>query len=314
MSLVDSYIKVRERLLNWILRSHSNSSLNPVLNSDLKKHGVDINLAGEVKSSLNQFKASVMDQKGRFVDYHQLSQSPAFQAYCELVSQLARFDYRSLVSPTQRLSFWINLYNSLVIHGVVQEAIQYSLTESWLGILSFFQRKAYIIGGQRFSLTDIEHGVLRGNKGFPYFPGPHFPSDDPRLDSVIEDVDPRVHFALNCASNSCPPIGVYNPDSIDAQLDLASRNFIQGDLLIDKDSQTITISKMFLWYQIDFGGKDGIINFLLKHLGEQDTIAWLTANRAHIKIKYHPYDWGLNRLKSKKKSLDLPVISISRSP
>jgi hypothetical protein len=295
MSFINSYIKVREKSLNWILGSRLDRSLNPA-SKDNRKYGVDINLAGEIKSSLNQFKASAMDQEGKLVDYHQLSQSPAFKAYSELASQLARFDYRSLVSRNQRLAFWINLYNSLVIHAVIMEGVKNSVTESWLGILSFFQRAAYTIYSQRFSLTDIEHGVLRGNRGFPYLPGPHFPSDDPRLDSIVEALDPRIHFALNCASNSCPPIGIYSPESLDSQLDLVSRNFIQDDLEIEVDSKTITISKIFQWYQVDFGGKDGVIIFLLKHLADQDAADWLTVNQGLIKIKYHPYDWGLNRL------------------
>jgi hypothetical protein len=194
------------------------------------------------------------------------------------------------------LAFWINLYNALVIHAVIQENVQNSVTESWLGILSFFQRAAYTVGGLRFSLTDIEHGILRDNRGFPYFPGTHFSSNDPRQKLVIHEKDPRIHFALNCASNSCPPIGVYSPESLDIQLDIASKNFIHGDLLINKESKTITISSIFRWYQVDFGDIKGVLEFLINHLDDLADQAWLRNHQSNIRVRYHPYDWSLNRL------------------
>jgi hypothetical protein len=116
------------------------------------------------------------------------------------------------------------------------------------------------------------------------------------MDPVLENVDPRVHFAHNCASNSCPPIGVYSAESLNAQLDLASRNFIQGDLLIDKESHTITILKIFRWYQVDFGGREGILDCTFDHISDQERTTWIRNHRKIIRMKYHPYDWGLNRL------------------
>ncbi|MEE9599700.1 MAG: DUF547 domain-containing protein, partial [Anaerolineales bacterium] len=175
--------------------------------------------------------------------------------------------------------------------------IKNSVTESRLGILSFFQKAAYLINGQRFSLTDIEHGVIRGNRGFPYFPGPHFSASDPRIEVIICPVDPRIHFALNCASKSCPPIGVYTAEEVDNQLTLASRNFIQQDLVIDFDQKTITISRIFHWYRDDFSGDKGIVDFLLNHIVNPKNQHWLENNRGTVRIKYHPYDWGLNQIK-----------------
>ena len=232
-----------------------------------------------------------MDKNGALVDYQQLSLHPVYAAYRELVSRLPDFDYSTLSSGEQRLAFWINLYNTLVIDAVIQEGVRTSVIDTRLGILSFFQKAAYLINGQRFSLTDIEHGVIRGNRGFPYFP-----STDPRLSAVIYPLDPRIHFALNCASNSCPPIGVYTPEQLDSQLDLAARNFIQGDLLLDKDRKTVSVSSIFRWYQVDFGGKGGIIDFLLNHIVEPEIHGWLEENQTAAQLNYHPYDWGLNQL------------------
>lgn len=295
MTLLDTFITGREKLLNQVLGVDPFTSLNPDKPS---KKGVSKGsaLAAEIKRSINKFKSAAMDSNGELVDYPGLSLNPVYLSYRELVSCLHDFDYSVLSSGEDRLAFWINLYNTLVIDAVIQEGVKTSVTESRLGILSFFQKAAYFINGQRFSLTDIEHGVIRGNHGFPYFPGPHFPSTDPRRNAVIRPIDPRIHFALNCASNSCPPIGVYTPEGLGTQLDLAARNFIQGDLLVDKDRKTVSVSSIFRWYQVDFGGKGGIVDFLLNHIVEPGIQGWLKENKTAIQLNYHPYDWGLNQL------------------
>lgn len=115
---------------------------------------------------------------------------------------------------------------------------------------------------------------------------------------MIQPIDPRIHFELNCASNSCPPIGVYTPEKIQDQLDLAARNFINSDLIANLDQKMISISKIFQWYQDDFGGEPGIKAFLLKFINDQKIGSWLSENQASIRIQYHPYDWRLNKATS----------------
>jgi len=294
MFITDTYIKGREKLLNGILGIDLRNTINPDgLSNPPVPSG--FNLAAEIKKSINQFKALAMDDNGETVDYQQLSLNPVYQSYRELTSQLHHFDYTALPSLEDRLAFWINLYNTLVINAVIQENVKNSVTESRLGILSFFQRAAYSINGQRFSLTDMEHGVIRGNRGFPYFPGPHFAGSDSRRAAVIDTVDPRIHFALNCASNSCPPIGVYTPEGLNAQLDLATSNFLHSDLKLDKNQDKISISRIFNWYQVDFGGKMGTIKFIGKHTSDPELKLWISEHRDTIRLSYHPYDWGLNR-------------------
>ncbi len=295
MTLLDTYITRREKLLNRVLEVEPRTSLNPEKPS--KKGGSEGSaLAAEIKESINRFKAIAMDKDGKSVDYQQLSLNPVYGTYRELVSRLQDFAYATLSAGDERLAFWINIYNTLVIDAVIQEGVKTSVTESRLGILSFFQNAAYFINGQRFSLTDIEHGVIRGNRGFPYFPGPHFSSSDLRRGAVIRPLDPRIHFALNCASNSCPPIGVYTPERLGIQLDLAVRNFIRGDLLVDKDRKTVSVSSIFRWYQVDFGEKQGIIDFLLNHIIDPEIQEWLEENRTAAQLNYHSYNWGLNQL------------------
>ena len=279
----DLLISRREQLLNLVLKVDPTETLNSEGSRSGKGKPGDA-LANEVKESLNNIKALAVTLDGSQVDYQKIANDPLYLSYTELVRDLADFDYKLLNGKDQQLAFWINLYNSLVIDGVIQGKVQNSVTESWLGILGFFQKASYRINGQRFSLTDIEHGVLRGNRGFPYFSGTHFASSDPRIESVISDFDPRIHFALNCASNSCPPIGVYTPENIQDQLDLAARSFINNDLKVDQDGNQISVSKIFQWYLADFGGEKALVELLKQYLLDGDTRKWNTQNQYAIKV------------------------------
>ena len=293
--LSDPQISGRERLLNKVLRVDPDATLNPGLaSSGPGKVGLD--LASELKLSLNKIKALAMTTDGSLVDYQQIANHPLYQSYREQVKSLADFNYAILGGNDQLLAFWLNLYNSLVIDGVIQEKVQESVTESWIGIMGFFQKTAYTINGQRFSLTDIEHGILRRNRGFPYFPGLHFAKTDPRIKSIIPVFDPRIHFALNCASKSCPPIGVYDSEHIQAQLDLTTRNFINNDLRFDPDNNSLSVSRIFNWYLGDFGGKKALPGFLVKYLEDSEPRRWINQNQSTLKISFHPYDWSLNKI------------------
>ena len=106
-------------------------------------------------------------------------------------------------------------------------------------------------------MDEIEHGVLRMNKGHPNAGRQEFEDADPRTQVALTSLDPRIHFALNCGARSCPPIRVYTEDRIEAQLDTASRSFLDQEVSLIKDpvtgKWTLELSKLFLWYGEDFG-------------------------------------------------------------
>jgi hypothetical protein len=160
-------------------------------------------------------------------------------------------------------------------------------------MLSFFRRAAYIVDGQRVSLEDIEHGILRGNRGNPYVPGAHFAGPDPRRAWSLP-LDPRIHFALNCGGNFCPPIQSYAPQRLDAQLDLAARNFVNATVEIAPESDEVRLSQILRWYEGDFGSRDEMIDFLIVHLPDDARRDYLSANRGAYRLVYTPYDWRLN--------------------
>jgi hypothetical protein len=109
--------------------------------------------------------------------------------------------------------------------------------------------------------------------------------------------DPRIHFALVCGARSCPPIGFYEAEQVDFQLQLASESFINSpQVKILPQEKTIFISKIFQWYKTDFGGDDSaLMDFLLNFLDEGINKTFLQQNREKIRIRYQSYDWNLNQ-------------------
>ena len=102
-----------------------------------------------------------------------------------------------------------------------------------------------MIGQYPYSLNDIENGLLRRNsRSAVPMTSAQFGRDDPRLAFMMDEVDPRIHFALNCGAQSCPPISVYagEQDKLDKQLDLATKGFLNQSVEFNAQTSTITLS------------------------------------------------------------------------
>lgn len=256
---------------------------------------VDSDITADLKRFMDMTKVEAIDVQGYNVDYQRLKGSPAYLEYRQSCSpRLRNFDPAVLTSREEKLAFWINLYNALIIDGVIAGEIANSVGPNSLDLLGFFRKTAYDISELRFNADDIEHGILRGNRGHPMLPGPQFGSQDRRLSWIIDPVDVRIHFALNCAGRSCPPIQVYSAENIDQQLEMAAGNFVNADLKINQDQSIAHISAIFRWFAGDFGGHQGVVDFLVKHLTSGEQRTWLEINRDTVQFKYKTYDWGLN--------------------
>lgn len=254
-----------------------------------------MDVATEMRRAVSRFKAEAMDESGLRVDYALLRESDAYREYrATCTPLLPHLDLQQLDTRPKQLSFWINLYNALIVDAVITLGVDRSITEGRMGMVAFFRRAAYNVGGYRFNGETIEHGILRGNRGLPYTPGKAFGPSDPRRDCVIMPQEPRIHFALNCASRSCPPISVYDADSIEAQLDLAATNFIASEVTVEPERGQVRLSRIFQWYAGDFGGRDGVISLLLRYLPDGEARARLAAQRDTMRLVYRPYDWSLN--------------------
>ena len=238
-----------------------------------------------------RLKTEAIDPETGRIDYVDLAQTEAYRDFRKLARSLVNCNLEDMGDKNSQKSFWINLYNALILDAVVQYQIKGSISRNF----GLFRRAAYRIGGMRFSADDIEHGILRGNRRNPFFPFPPFAPDDPRLAFSIDPPDPRVHFALVCGARSCPPIAFYDGEQINTQLDLAAAGFINGGGVdYDPVSKTLWLSKIFSWYQADFGGRRGVLKTIGKYI--RDEKAQETLERGGPRVRYSAYDWSINGL------------------
>jgi len=243
-----------------------------------------------------------MSPDGRHVDYNGLLTDPKFRKYVDTTAALQAIRLEDLKGENRKC-FWINIYNSLIVHAltVVGPA------ESTLARLSWFGAISYKIGGYVFSANDIEHGILRANSpspasiwsilGFPKFASKTFSSGDPRANLAMEATDPRIHFALNCGAVSCPPIKVYSPERLEEGLESAAEAFCQDEVEVHFDRKEVVLSSIFKWYGKDFGETKGdLIRFIIGYVSDdtRQKLSSLLRDEKDINLIYKKYDWSTN--------------------
>lgn len=180
-----------------------------------------------------------------------------------------------------QLAYWINAYNASVLKIVVDHYPVKSITQIGLIPFSAFYVDRIILGSESMTLNTLETRILRS--GFH---------------------DPRIHFAINCASRSCPPLSstVYRAAKLDKELDGAARNFVNdnSNVTLDEVHHRIVLSKIFKWYAGDFESanqsgihqKATVLDYLKPYLTPQRQIVLSRLKGAAI--TFHPYDWSLN--------------------
>jgi hypothetical protein len=135
------------------------------------------------------------------------------------------------------------------------------------------------IGGFTLSLNNIEHNILR-----PFFK------------------DPRIHFAVNCASVSCPPLLTrsFTAESVDDQLEFLTRNALSSDDFVRVEGDTLVVTKLLEWYGPDFitkgykGAEKDLVSFILKYARE-DVRDWIESQPSPATVEFMDYDWALNK-------------------
>jgi hypothetical protein len=175
------------------------------------------------------------------------------------------------LSRNEQFAFYVNAYNAWTIKLILSG---YPGVKSIKDLGSLFKspwkKKICRIDGGIITLDDIEHKILR-----------------PRFK------DPRVHFAINCAARSCPPLisEPYEGSNLDEQLDASAGAFLNNPDRNRLEGNTLYVSKIFKWFSDDFN-KD-VVGFFLKYAAGKFKET-LMENRDKIKVKYLHYDWSLN--------------------
>lgn len=163
-------------------------------------------------------------------------------------------------SKNDQLAFWINAYNVFTIDLIVNNYPINSIQNLDSG--KPWDVKRITIAGKKYSLNNIENDIIRS-----------------------QFKDARIHFAVNCAAKSCPPIlnSAFLGKTLDAQLDAVTKKFINNPNYQSITAAKLTLSKIFDWYAVDFGD---IVTFINKYSN-------VKVNKS-ASISYKEYDWALN--------------------
>ena len=250
------------------------------------------NPAVEIKEAVNTLRGHFYDNHRQRVDYPLIRGSGYYGKFQRIADDLAAFDPASLVRDAERIAFWVNVYNAIVIHGVIELGIQDSLRE----VPGFFRGIRYQVGGHTYTPDEIEHGILRGNARPPRSLRSSFGLWDRRRSLAVTEPDPRIHFALVCGSRTCPPIAVYEAENLGEQLETAAKVFINATTEVDPAARTVRLSRVFRWYRRDFPG-DGraLLRRIAQRLYDRDKGEWLEDHADTVRVRYAPYDWRLNQ-------------------
>jgi hypothetical protein len=208
------------------------------------------------------------------VDYSGLKADAA--ALDRVMRELAARDL-SGASRGERLAFWLNAYNAAVLTLVVE---RYPGLESVREVSGFFDELRVAVAGERMTLDEVEQRALA-------------------LD------EPRAHFALVCAAESCPPLRSepYRADDLEAQLDDQTRRFLADErrgARWDEATRTLGLSALFKWYGRDFTGRSSLATLLYRRLLLDYVRPFLRPEVASatdgpdVEVQFLDYDWRLN--------------------
>jgi len=250
-------------------------------------------MAAELKSTMTTMRVAFFDMGTGRVAYERMRQSEIYQDFLKLSNNLKTMNLEVLTRREERIAFWINLYNVIVIHGVIALGLRDSVKEVW----NFFRRVYYQIGNHTFSPDDIEHGILRGNRRPPYSLFRRFRGRDPRLNFIVSPLDPRIHFTLVCGASSCPFIDVYTPENLEDELTMASQAFINSaGVVLDRSRQSLSLSSIFKWYARDFGAdQTARLRFIARYLDNKEDRVFIQEHANALQVTFQSYDWRLNR-------------------
>lgn len=180
----------------------------------------------------------------------------------ELAEQLATVSREVLADELSnddaRKAFWINIYNAYIQLYLRDDSTQYADKGT------FFKTKRIPLAGEILSFDEIEHGILRRSKiklSLGYVGKPFVGSFEKQF--RVNELDPRIHFALNCGAKSCPAIAFFSPENLDEQMDFNARAYLSANTEVV--GNTARITRLFLWFRGDFGGKKGTLSFLRKY-------------------------------------------------
>ena len=200
------------------------------------------------------------------VNYPAIKQDQRFNDY---ITYLASANPETFTSRDEKLAFWINAYNALAIKGILDGLSP----GSFFSRITYFKSTDYQLAGREINLYDLERDI------------------------IIPFNEPRIHFAIVCASASCPKLisEAYTAEKLESQLETNTRSFINNGSknMFDVEKKQASISKIFDWFPEDFSKHSGSVQKYLANYAENPEVARLLADE-QFRIKHMKYDWSLN--------------------
>ncbi|WP_461302581.1 DUF547 domain-containing protein [Aureisphaera sp.] len=164
-------------------------------------------------------------------------------------------------SKADQLAYWMNAYNAMTVDLILRNLPLESIKD----IDKPWEQRLWKLGDKWYNLDEIEHKILRKMN------------------------DPRIHFGINCASFSCPPLlnEAFTATNVDTQLDDLAKEFVNDPQRNTITSDRIEISKIFNWFAKDFKKEGSLIDFLNKYSE--------TPIKSNARKSFMDYDWALNK-------------------
>jgi hypothetical protein len=151
-----------------------------------------------------------------------------------------------------------------------------------------------MVGGHVFSLDEIEHGLLRVNAPRLAFGAKPLRRDGPRYALAPYIFDERVHFAMYSACRSSPAPAVYAAGHLTDSLERAACDYLAAHVRLAPDGAALVVPKLFDWYAADFGGRRGVLEFVLARMPGDDIEAAAERHGLQLRLRYAEFDWTLN--------------------
>lgn len=223
----------------------------------------------------NGGKASVVDYAGMKADNAKLA------SYLEATSNVSQTEFNRW-SKDEQLAFLINVYNAGTVDLVLSKYPDINSIKDIGGMFGSPWKQDFMpLLGKTRSLDDIEHNLIRGSKRYN---------------------EPRIHFAVNCASIGCPALlnDAFTGKRLDKQLEQVTSRFLADRSRNRLEGNTLQISPIFKWYKEDFATNWRDTNDLAGFLGRYNASLGLNKTQTKaleqgkIKISYTNYDWKLN--------------------
>ena len=201
------------------------------------------------------------------VSYPEIAADSRFDDY---IRQLDRVDPNSFPTREGQLAFWINAYNAFAIKGILDD---YS-PRTTFGRYRYFIARDYNVGGESINLYDLERELL-----------------------IPEFNEPRIHFAIVCASMSCPKLQsrAFTARTLEEQLEQGAQAFINDPTKnrFDRENKVAHLSKIFEWFENDFVAHSGsLLAYVQAYVSDPELARDLEA--LPYSVEFMEYDWRLN--------------------